>query len=55
MVANDEASPAVKNRVADLIRREKLGELNNDESAELDKYLQIEHVMRLAKAQAAAN
>lgn len=39
-------------RVADLLAREKNGELTPSEKSELDHYLQIEHLMRLAKARA---
>jgi hypothetical protein len=39
-------------RVADLIFREKIEGLSEDEKSELDHYLQIEHLMRLAKARA---
>jgi hypothetical protein len=39
-------------RVADLIHRQKTASLSPDETAELDKYLYIEHIMRLAKARA---
>ena len=45
-------SEATKARVADLIRREKMEELSPDETAELQHFLHIEHVMRLAKARA---
>jgi hypothetical protein len=45
-------SEATKERVQDLIRREKNGGLSPEETAELDHYLHIEHVMRLAKARA---
>jgi len=45
-------SEATKERVAELIRRQKTIELSSDESAELNHYLHIEHVMRLAKARA---
>lgn len=41
-----------KDRVADLIAREKNSELTAEERSELDHYLQIEHIMRLAKAKA---
>ncbi len=47
-------SETVKARVADLIHREKTTDLSPDETAELDHYLQLEHVMRLAKARARA-
>ena len=45
-------SAAAKERVADLIHREKTTGLSPEETAELDHYLQLEHVMRLAKARA---
>jgi len=43
-------SAAVKERVADLIHREKSEGLTPDETAELDHYMQLEHLMRLVKA-----
>lgn len=39
-------------RVWDLVAREKEGTLTDDEKNELDHYAQIEHLMRLVKAQA---
>lgn len=39
-------------RVADLIFREKTQGLLDEEKSELDHYMQIEHLMRLAKARA---
>ena len=45
-------SEAVKERVADLIDREKTEGLTPDETAELNHYMQLEHLMRLAKARA---
>ena len=45
-------SPAVQERVADLIEREKAAGLSPDERSELDHYLQLEHLLRLAKARA---
>jgi hypothetical protein len=39
-------------RVADLIHRSKTTGLATEEQAELDHYLQLEHLMRLAKARA---
>lgn len=47
-------SKAVKERVADLIEREKTTGLSVTEVTELDHYLQLEHIMRLAKARARA-
>jgi hypothetical protein len=45
-------SAEAKERVADLIEREKTTGLTPDEKAELDHYMQLEHLMRLAKARA---
>jgi hypothetical protein len=54
-VASFEASPQTKDRVADLVHKEKTSELTTDESSELDHFMKLEHLMRLAKAQARAN
>lgn len=51
-VAEYRASMEASERVADLIRREKTAGLSPDEAAELDCALQLEHLMRLAKARA---
>ena len=45
-------SEAAKARVGKLITRHKNGGLNADEAAELEHYLQLEHLMRLVKARA---
>ena len=45
-------SEAARQRVADLVQREKAEGLSPDETSELEHYLQIEHLMRLAKARA---
>ncbi len=45
-------SEAVKERVAHLIEREKTTGISPDEKSELDHYMQLEHLMRLAKARA---
>lgn len=47
-----QSSPAAKARVADLILREKSAGLSAEEKSELDHYMQLEHIMRLAKARA---
>ena len=39
-------------RLEALIEQEKSGGLSEDERRELDQYMQLEHVMRLAKARA---
>jgi hypothetical protein len=45
-------SEQAKATVADLIRREKTSGLSPEETAQLNHYLEIEHIMRLAKARA---
>jgi hypothetical protein len=45
-------SEATKARVADLMRQQKADSLSADETAELNHYLHVEYVMRLAKARA---
>ena len=45
-------SEAARQRVWDLIERQKGSPLPADERSELDHYLEIEHLMRLAKARA---
>jgi hypothetical protein len=45
-------SEETKERVAELIHREKTIGLAPDEKSELDQYIQLEHLMRLAKARA---
>ena len=45
-------SEEARARVEDLIAREKTSGLTADEKCELDSYLQLEHIMRLAKARA---
>jgi hypothetical protein len=52
MVASYRPSAETRERVADLIHREKNEGLSPDETSELDHYMQIEHLMRLAKARA---
>lgn len=45
-------SEAARERLDDLIRREKTTGITAEEKSELDHYLQLEHIMRLAKARA---
>lgn len=49
-----EFQPSEKTRakVSELIRRQNSASLSPDESSELNCYLQLEHIMRLAKARA---
>jgi hypothetical protein len=42
-------SEETKQRVSDLIEREKNGEITAEEKHELDYYMQLEHLMRMAK------
>lgn len=51
-VAEFKASDEMRERVTDLIFREKTEGIFAEEKAELDFYMQIEHLMRLAKAKA---
>ena len=51
-VAAFRPSKESKERVADLIYREKTTGISTDEGSELEHYLQLEHLMRLAKARA---
>lgn len=45
-------SDAARKRAAELVNREKDGALAPEEASELEHYLQLEHIMRLAKARA---
>ena len=45
-------SEAANRRVEELISKEKEAELTDEEKAELEQYLVLEHLMRMAKARA---
>ncbi len=45
-------SEEARARVADLVTREKVSGLTPEEKSELDHYVELEHIMRLAKARA---
>jgi hypothetical protein len=45
-------SEEARQRVSDLIEREKLGGLSEEETSELDYYMKLEHLMRMAKIKA---
>lgn len=45
-------SEDTKERIAELIHREKTTGLSPEETSELEHYLQLEHLMRLAKSRA---
>ena len=51
-VVTFQPSDAMRKRVADLINQEKTIGLSSDEKSELEHYLQLEHIMRLAKIRA---
>jgi hypothetical protein len=51
-VAQFHPSPQAQQRVADLIEREKADCLSAEEKAELDHFLELEHILRMAKARA---
>ena len=53
-VAQWSPSPEARERVELLLSRDKAGELSPDERGELNHYLELEHLMRLAKARARA-
>lgn len=54
-VARFQPSQAIRDYVADLLARESRSGLSPDETAELNHYLELEHIMRLAKARARQN
>ncbi len=45
-------SQQARDRVAELLEGEKHGRLSSEERGELNHYLELEHLMRLAKARA---
>ena len=51
-VADFQASPVAKARVELLLRKEKIDGLTSTEKSELDDFMALEHIMRLAKAKA---
>ena len=51
-VASFQPSETSRQRVLELLSREKSTGLSREETSELDHYLQLEHLMRLAKARA---
>jgi O-succinylbenzoate synthase len=51
-LVNFRPSEVAKARVAELIQLEKTEGLTAEETSELNHYLQLEHLMRLAKARA---
>ena len=51
-VANFHPSPEAQARVADLIEREKESQLTPEETSELAHFVELEHILRMAKARA---
>jgi len=51
-VARFHPSPEAQRRVTELIEREKESRLSPDERAELDHFMELEHILRMAKAKA---
>jgi hypothetical protein len=45
-------SPELQNRMSYLLSQNKAGQLSSAEETELDRYMTLEHLVRLAKAQA---
>jgi hypothetical protein len=45
-------SPAIQNRLEDLLEKKRETSLSETEKHELDQFLLIEHLMRIAKAKA---
>jgi len=52
MVMNFHPSDAGQRRVSALLTRNLAGELSVDEQAELDHFIELEHILRMAKARA---
>ncbi|MGA3325627.1 MAG: hypothetical protein ABSF45_14235 [Terriglobia bacterium] len=51
-VADFRPSPEAQRRLADLIELEKAGGLSPEEKAEVDHFMELEHILRTAKARA---
>ncbi|MGD0777170.1 MAG: hypothetical protein ABSC05_30485 [Candidatus Solibacter sp.] len=51
-VAHFLPSPEAQRRVSELIEREKEEGLSPEETAELDHFMELEHILRMAKAKA---
>jgi hypothetical protein len=51
-VADYRPSRQAQERVAELIEREKEGGLSAEEKSELDHFMELEHILRMAKARA---
>lgn len=51
-VANFRPSTEAQRRIADLLEREREQHLSPEEKAELDHFMELEHILRMAKAKA---
>lgn len=51
-VANFRPSPEARKRVAALLERQRESELTEEQTAELDGFVQLEHILGLTKAKA---
>ena len=51
-VANFRPSAEVQKRVTELMERERESQLTQDEAAELNAFVELEHILGLAKAKA---
>jgi hypothetical protein len=51
-VSNFRPSAQAQRRIADLLEREREQYLSSEEKAELDHFMELEHILRMAKAKA---
>jgi hypothetical protein len=51
-VLNFRPSDKAQQRLAELIERERESQLSEEEAAELNHFLELEHILRMAKAKA---
>jgi hypothetical protein len=51
-VAHFHPSAEAQQRISELVEREKENGLSPDEKAELDHFMELEHILRMAKAKA---
>jgi hypothetical protein len=51
-VANFRPSPEAQKRIAELLTKQRESQLTDEEASELDGYVQIEHILGLARAKA---
>ena len=51
-IANFQPSQPAKQRVTELLQKEKLNTITSEEQSELSHFLEMEHLMRMAKARA---